>query len=461
MKSLRHPHLFLIVVTIISVLFYNILLLGRPNETLAERLESDLGDGNGHVLTALTLLKTGSFGDESHPFFGEHQEGPPYRILLAGAFAILGETLWAVYILNTLLLVGAVLLLYRISKEYLPGTWALAPPLLLAGFWGAASYVFHPNTEPISLFLILLFLMSIFRYTEGRSLGWASVAGFIFACLVLQKPVLEYFYPILLLGFVWGSRPRFTDAVWPLILIAVTGILIVGSWHVHNYRTLGDAKLSSAGPALVMRTESASYTGARLQGFLLASFSGSYVADALIPAYQHVHEPEAARTYKALRRGLRASGMSEAEVNREFLQKAYKAVSMRPVQYVLMTPFWLLRLNGPVNIDGSDMDNFGVGNTTMPAFVAMAGVLGVRLLWYIMIAAALIGAIQCVTYAGEKRTRVSLALLCMLALIVYINGMYALVSHAEVRYLLPVMPLYFLFAVLYVHRTHVARAARP
>jgi uncharacterized membrane protein YoaK (UPF0700 family) len=67
-----------------------------------------------------------------------------------------------------------------------------------------------------------------------------------------------------------------------------------------------------------------------------------------------------------------------------------------------------------------------------------------RLAWFLLIGIAIFGAFQSIV-----QWRIFAILIFY---IVYFNVMYALVSHAEARYMLPVLPFYFLFFALGIQR---------
>jgi hypothetical protein len=427
--------LLLIIIALLSVLIFGYRGGSAGLETIQERIAADLKDGNGHVLTALTLLHKRSFGDETHPYFGEHQEGPLYRILLAGAFLLGGETtLFPVYVVNVLLFIGAVLATYYVAQEFLSQKFAWVTGALFASFWGASSYVIHPNTEPLSLFLITSFVASYLAFR--RSYAWVAYGGMCvaYACLILQKPIFEYFIFIMAGIFIWDLLHHLS---WQKTLLRVGGfffvaVFIVGSWHLHNCRVVGSAKLTSNGNPLYIRAQSVNFEGPTLYGFILSSFLGNYITEKIVPGFANTPEPEASiRKEKSQRREARLQGKTEELIDREFFTEGTELALQHPVKYLLLTPAWWIRMNNPMHFNGGEIDN-----VREYPYVALA----FRICWYLALLLVAWGAVLLF------RSYYPVAVL-IVGVMLYINIMYPLVSHSEARYKLPVMPFYILSAV--------------
>ena len=116
---------------------------------------------------------------------------------------------------------------------------------------------------------------------------------------------------------------------------------------------------------------------------------------------------------------------------------------MHPLQYILLTPVYALRLHMPVNLRGEGMDHTFAGSS-VPSYQNLKSLIlgGIFLVWYAFIAAVFWN------YVNRIKDWQSWGVI--LALIPYSVVMYALISHSEARYLLPVMPFYFLLFSTFV-----------
>lgn len=449
--------LFLIALAVLSAFTMNAVLSLSRARTFDMYVEGGLdGTGEGRVATALQFLYNKKFSDGAHPFFGAIPRGPVYPIYLAIAFSIFGESLTAIWIIQMITFTTAVLLFYAVSARFLSGWWAALPPAMLTLFWAASLNVFRVNNEVLTLFLVGSMTVLLMRYYERKYSVWhLAGAAFFFSLIVLLKPAFEYFIFFALGILVWHLRAK--SIGWYVVgkhLAVFLGVvaLIVGGWHMRNMRVWGTPSISVGGHALLLHAQSAHLAPAALKGFVLASLFGDYIAEFFVPGY--AEHPEPATAMRNISKMLLLQGgawsFSEDAKTRE---EALSLLKEKPFVYAALTPMWFFRLNSIPSLEGGEIDHMFVG--THPEFASWMKasiILVMRFGWLFFILLVFYQIVRAMRIAVAR----SDALLWIIAFILYTNVIYASLTHALVRYILPVMPFYFLFFVMLCERWYTS-----
>lgn len=437
----------------VRVLFLGILLIGVMvsiaisivNGNISRTRLTQWGDDAGQYnATALSLLHNGSFHDSHSLFFGRWQKGPGYPVFLAFTYAFLGERPASVWIVHMVVWLASLVLTWRISRRFLEGEYALIPVLMLALYWGVAVSVISINSDLIALFLVLLYVWAFSRYRETPSVWFAVLQGFTIGYIVLTKPIVLYAVPVLFLLFLFLAFPQKVSSVVHGVLSFVIAILMISAWSLYNYNLLGTYQLGSGALTLMHRADDVNLSGRRISAFLTASAFGDYIADKLYPGYAVGAEPftaeadEREKKYWALQL---PDKTNEYELQQEQYRIAYSLIGQHPIKFFLTSFIYVLRLNSPVNHRGVEMVHTFVGTKDhIPDSLKVTALVSIRFLWYVFLGA--------VFYAFWKVKKDWSSWGLILFLVVYFNGMYALASHAEARYIVPILPFYFLFAVV-------------
>ncbi len=441
----------LAVAAVASALVMNAINGFSSKTSLEGELAPDRGSyADRHVERALHLLEHGTLGDEEEPFLGGFARGPVEAGTIALAFLLFGKSMWSLWVFQMIVFVFVVWLTYVVSKSFLDGAWALLPALATALFWGISLYVFNVNNEIVSLFFMLGFTYALLRYREGGRAWLLLVAGISLGFLVLAKPIFEYFLPLAVGLFLWQM---WHERGWRVSLrhagvFAAALFLVVGGWHTRNYAVLGTPRISAGGHSLLIHAESALYPRDTSVGFLIASVAGDLVVDVIVPGYAAENEPRETirEVFNRRRPALRASGLSEFETDDIFFKEALAIIREHPLRYLSTTPAWFLRMNSPPRYNGGMMERFLVD--TALSFVQRIGInLILRIPWLIFIAIVFLMTFRIL---ATVRHGVPSLLAWLAAIVLYTNAAYAFLAHAEVRYIVVVMPFYFLFAVMWL-----------
>ncbi len=456
------PKLFLgiVVVALISVL-----TSGAYWYSLSDLL-APLGENNvGHddtesawVGRALSLLDHGTLDDYGA---GEADQkgivlrGPGYPVVLATSFLIVGKRVIGIVGANFILFAAALFCLWCISRRLLPEGWALLPSLLLALFWEPASLVWISSYEMFSLFLTTFFILTLLNYRESQHYGWLAGAAVVFGIYVLERPVVLYFAPVVLFFIVaWHLNSAQKKAIFlRAIIFTLIFSVIVGAWAVRNFKTLGTGQLGSGGLILLRRASQTSFTTPELISMTLSFAVGDYIGSRIYDGYPKDAKP---KTWDpAINRRLESSGfmrgdwrvkdvdgsvISRIVFDRRLYQEAKDIIKAKPVRFFITGFPNLLRLNSPMNYGGQEIMHLFVGSRgKIPAYLKIAIILFIRTVWYVFLALVVYGIFR---HIWKWPVWGFLAVV-----IFYYNFMYSFFTHAEVRYVLTVMPLYFLFFV--------------
>ncbi len=433
--------------------FLSILALGIVMSIAISYLNDDIfrtkltqwGDDAGQYnATALSLIHNGSFHDARSLFFGRWQKGPGYPIFLAVVYRVFGEYPLSAWLMHVVLWLASLFLLWRIGRRFLRKEDALLPPLLLALYWGAAVYVISINSDLIALFLVLLYTWAFFSYGDSSSLPLALVQGFTLGYLVLTKPVMLYAVPFLFLLFLIHARPLRARKVLHVVLLFTITMTMIGAWSFYNHSLMGTYQLGSGALTLMHRADDVNLSSARISAFIIASAFGDFIADKLYPGYATGAEPftwEADQREKAYWAQQLPDKTNEYELQQEQYKIAYSLIQQHPIKFFLTGFIYILRLNSPVNHRGVELIHTFVGTKVrIPDILKIVAMLFARLIWFLFLGLVL--------YGFRQVARNWFLFLPILFFILYVNSVYALVSHAEARYIVPILPFYFLLATI-------------
>ncbi len=432
-------------------MLFGIIILALVVSALLGRVNDRLDDPQGAISynrIAHALLWSHSLSDEDQSIPAFYRRPPMYPIFLAFVYSLIGERFAAVVLFNMVCWVLALVLLWRLSRRYLVGLYAFLPSLMLALYWGGATYVFRTNTEPLSLFFSILIAFLYTKFLETGLVRFAAFMGLGLAMLILTKSVFLYLaIPALLCIFFLGK-----SGAWRAALVFFVVVMVpVGLWSLYSWHTFGTFQISSIGGASIKRVSVLELSRSNIAKLAISTFVGDYVTDALFPGYAsdprhilRVQEENEHKYYLDLVKEDR-SNLQEAEtvVNRETIER----IKRQPLLYVATSFLYALRLHMPPNLNGWGLARTFVNthsNISQKAKVAF--LLSAFALWWSFIV------LVCVGFWRMFRHRSRTSAFILFA-VIYTSAVYALVSHDEVRYILPVMPFYFIAAVYaVVHR---------
>lgn len=452
---------FLFILCICVILFSGFLRFADLAEkSIQKQLLADTyqAGSDGHVGSAIHFLTTGSFfGPPDNPFFGLVPRSLVYSFVIAVGFLIFGVHIWVPWFLNGLFFIAAVLFLYRVSQNFLNKSFAILPAIMLACFWGAFQYVWIINTETLTLFLITFFVYSMIRYHASYSWVWIASAAASFALLIVTKATFYYmmFLMPLILAFTF-VRGMFDRLRWrDFIFFTVILVGIVSFFRYENLKHLGSSDFSRGGHQFLAHAKTAEFEGKKMFSFAISQFVGDYITDLIIPGYAENPEPlGVVREIAGRWREDRFTYVPELNTDMEFWKEGKDLLIAHPIKFIGVFPFWFARLNGPVHFNLAAVDHMFVGtHPDLPVFGKIVFLMLMRILWYGFIV-IVFWEIGRNLRRGWKQGYID-DFIWILVLVLYTNGIYAMFTATEVRYVLPVMPFYFLCVAMWCEKFYL------
>lgn len=171
------------------------------------------------------------------PFVSRALFPPVYPLLLAAVGTILPLTSSTIAFVNSLIDVGAALLLYRFAE--LIGSPKVALPAALAYLCWPSLALAAPlaNKEGLSLFLLLGAVVAFLERAAGGGRRWIVLCGLSAGLMVLTQPALAPVLPILFLLLVGRFRDR---GAWLVASFgaAFCAMFVLLPWWIRNYLLL-------------------------------------------------------------------------------------------------------------------------------------------------------------------------------------------------------------------------------
>jgi 4-amino-4-deoxy-L-arabinose transferase-like glycosyltransferase len=171
---------------------------------------------------------------------------PGYPFFIAASYVLFGEKTPPVIFLQVFLSIGTLLLVYGIARSLWNPAAALVSVALLALDPNSFIYAQLLNTETLVTFLLTLSAAAgvALLLDEKPKLSEALLLGAALATATMVRPISYYLAFPVLLGFwlYWKYKrlePR--KILFPLLLIALPWLVLVGGWQYRNYASTGSA----------------------------------------------------------------------------------------------------------------------------------------------------------------------------------------------------------------------------
>ncbi len=393
----------------------------------------------GFVAMALSFLRTGTFNNNAIGYIGQGQRGPVLPIVTAAFFLVFGYFVWVLYAMNFIIFVLAIVALFSLAKNFLTGWWAKVPPVMLALFapWGVQVY---GSYEPFNLLLLLGSLVFLFWWREHKSPWYLAGAFVSFSLLALEKPVFLYFVPILVV-WIFFYRQKL-PAMKFLIPILFIPVVLLGAWALRNDWVLGTWQFGSGGHVLLRASQQTMFTKDHLKSLTLSYLFGDLVAskidahyppDGEVPQWDPSVEDRWYGTSWVVR-DLDGEMLTRTELDQKMYREAVTNITAHPVLFFETGFIRLLRLNAPLyHRNRLEITHLFMGEPNVAFGLKIAFILFIRVLWFLFLIGVVVGMV-----ARYKEY-------LLIFLVLYYNATHALLTHAEGRYALLIIPLYFIF----------------
>ncbi|MEK7576126.1 MAG: glycosyltransferase family 39 protein [Patescibacteria group bacterium] len=421
------------------------LFLGVLSEKIFKTSIDDWGnDAYSYNATALSLVRHQTIHDSSTFFYGPFQRPPGYAIFLAVVYGIFGEYPVAVFVSQILIWILTLILIFEIAKRFFDFPFSTIPPLMTAVYWGVATYVIDINSDVFALFLNTALIWSFFKWRDKSNSYFAVLQGILFAFLVLTKPIVLYAIPFYIVAMFIIKKRINKKLIIDILVVLIIALLPIGAWAQYNHKIVGNYGLASGALTLMRRADDVNFSKGRINSFVIASFFGDYVADYFYPGYANDPEPytkESIEREKRYYQNQKQDKSNEGQLQAQYYAEAKNLIMSHPVKFVMLGSIYLQRLNSPVNLEGVELIHTFVVKDGSFSIIKFLILIGIHLVWLIFIFVVVFGVILAIRMDWKKW-------FLILFFILYFNGTYALLTHAEARYIIPVIPFYFFLVVV-------------
>lgn len=233
---LRHRDIRALLPPLLTALLLRVLLvIGVENTTF---------DSEQYLAIARNLVRYGAHSaSEAPPILPTMVRPPGYSLFLAGVFTIVGESHFAVRLIQALLDAATVGLVYVLAARL-----ALRKPVVAA--WVAALcpftaiYTTYILSETLSIFLATLSLVLLVEAARRPRALYAALCGASLGALILVRPDFGLLPPVAFLFWLLARRSRRSFLKLGAIA-AVACLPIFVPWIARNYALFGDVNVAS------------------------------------------------------------------------------------------------------------------------------------------------------------------------------------------------------------------------
>lgn len=405
--------------------------INRNDAALYFQIAKNLAEGNGFS----------SKTEAPHNWVGSRE--PLYPLMLAVPFRLFGATLTAVFVMQALmhaltaLLAGRIVLLLLGSPRA-----ALTGAVIVAVFPTLANYTVYTLRETPFTLLVTLAVYFTMMATQRRGWPHAAAAGLAWGSAILCRGVvlpLPFALAGVLVLMAWrsGSAARFAAVRSGVVLVAFTFLPML-PWTAYTVRAHADwSATPRAWQNLYVRASKVLLTTHEMKMYAVYCLSES-VADRMFPGnnLRSVGEGYFYRTYQQKLDGMRATGMSAAQIGDRVRAETIRLVTEHPVRYAATAAFEFVKFNSFFQVPL--LNEHGV-EVRYGGHIVLLGLRGVfKAGGFVLVAVMVMGA--------WTLGRVGLPVVVVVA---YLNLVH-LVLDSIGRYAVPLIPLYLILALVAV-----------
>lgn len=179
------------------------------------------------------------YGYRVEPYMGETiLREPGYPVLIAAMYKIGGYGNQVPRLTCVLLTFGAALILLRLTRKITgDSTVALIAALLFLLYPGTLVAEARAGNEIPCIFIMLLFILAVYRAVEKGSPWLYGVAGLLLGVAAMVRSEVLMF-PVFLLTYLlftsrgWGARRK---VILRMVALAATTLVVMSPWIIRNY----------------------------------------------------------------------------------------------------------------------------------------------------------------------------------------------------------------------------------
>jgi 4-amino-4-deoxy-L-arabinose transferase-like glycosyltransferase len=204
-------------------------------------------DSLSYLLPGFDLLNSGTFA----PIL---KRPPFYSLFISGVFALFGEDLRLLMLVQHLLGVGTVALAYGIGRLLFGTVPGLLAALLTALSGPIIVTEHYLMSEALFTFLLAAGLFAYFGGIRARSVGLLMLAGALLGVAALTRPIAQLVLVLLLVGLPF-LLPRWRPAIAGVVTMLALFAVVVLPWMARNAAVQGTFAIAGGtGEGLAVRT---------------------------------------------------------------------------------------------------------------------------------------------------------------------------------------------------------------
>ena len=205
-------------------------------------------DSKSYTNTALALCRTGRLAvSPAMPDVPQTVRTPGYPVFIAGVYALVGEDVRAVLVVQAVISVATIGVAWLIARALWSSGAALVAVAILCVDVVSLAYSQILLTEALFAFFLTLTVLGGVQLMLGRRASWAVLVGVCLALATLVRPITYYlmFAALIWLGFceLRARRVR-RRLVVVLVSVAAPWLVLVGGWQVRNFVRTGSPAFS-------------------------------------------------------------------------------------------------------------------------------------------------------------------------------------------------------------------------
>jgi 4-amino-4-deoxy-L-arabinose transferase-like glycosyltransferase len=163
---------------------------------------------------------------------------PGPSLLMAGVYSIVGHRYDAVRVIHCLLGTASILLVYLIARRVFGNAVALLAAAIYSLYPLAVLYATEIASEPLGVFLFLLFIEATLRFADRPTILGGMVAGSILGAGLLTRANLVLMLPLIVIWAIWQFRNQ-RAGLLRAALIPIVAVVALVPWTLRNYQVFG------------------------------------------------------------------------------------------------------------------------------------------------------------------------------------------------------------------------------
>lgn len=370
-----------------------------------------------------------------------HGRPPGYPWFLAAVYFVTGGSYLAPRLIQMALGLTNAALMFFLGRALFGRAVGLIASAFMATYWVFVHFEGEITYPAVSLFVLMVFMLSLVRWARRPTIPGALVAGLLFGLYGLFRPNVFLFGPVLVAWFWWvlGGRPAFRRWFAMSAVLTVATVAAIAPALIRNLVVAGDfVFLSSYGGVnlWVGHNDDTDCVTPKIPG--LKDFAG-------FEDWSCFHYPLIVR---GLGRKLGKPDLKFSEANTWFYQQGRSYILRHPIKTIGHTITKALIFWGPTETTNDKVLHWVKRKSTvlrwLPGFPAVFALFGIGLTLFVR-------DWRRGRFAGAPQGRLNLQIAAMLALFILVYCISVIIYFVAGRYRMPVIPFLLLFGAYGVH----------